>query len=125
MREARKSEQAKADSKEKDKDKGTEKDKDKEKEKEKGKHSDDKETTTSVPNLPTSTGSQHKKYTLHRQIFEMRLGEIKRREMGNKAREVGKGLPQVPRGMFWCVLNVHPCLAPFPNPSSFKEGRVS
>jgi hypothetical protein len=72
---------------------------------------------TSTP--PTSAQvASHRKFALHRQIFEMRRDDIKRKEQGVKAREVGKGefhydtsrsfpgsssligLPQVPRGMF-------------------------
>ena len=43
--------------------------------------------STSTP----APGSGHRKYALHRQIFEMRQNDIKRKEMGMKAREVGKG----------------------------------
>ena len=37
---------------------------------------------------PTST---HRKFALHRSIFEMRKSELKRREQAGKAKEVSKG----------------------------------
>ncbi|ORX39579.1 VPS4-associated protein 1 [Kockovaella imperatae] len=58
---------------------------------------------SNMSNLPVSTASPpstHRKYALHRQIFDMRRAEIKRKEQGVKAKEVSKGLPQVPRGAF-------------------------
>ena len=48
----------------------------------------------------SSPPATHRKFALHRQIFDMRKNEIKRREQSVKAREVGRGLPQVPKGMF-------------------------
>ena len=49
--------------------------------------------------IPVATpAATHRKFALHRQIFDMRRNEIKRKEMGMRAKEVGKGLPQVPRG---------------------------
>lgn len=73
----------------------------------------------SVPGTPPAAANPqtHKKYALHRQIFEMRKMELKRKEQGVKAKEVGRGelqvrlilvdqlliwlgLPQVPRGNF-------------------------
>ncbi|KAK4683779.1 hypothetical protein P7C73_g6447, partial [Tremellales sp. Uapishka_1] len=42
----------------------------------------------------------HRKFALHRSIFDMRKAEIRRREQGVKAKEVSKGLPQVPRTAF-------------------------
>jgi hypothetical protein len=38
----------------------------------------------------------HKKYALHRQIFEMRKMEMRRKEQGAKAKEVSKGLWERP-----------------------------
>lgn len=83
-----------------------------------------KPTPASPPaaSVPPAPAQSHRKFALHRQIFDMRVQEIKRREQGVKAREVGKGeslglwrtdmigpsrggadgagLPQVPRGTF-------------------------
>ncbi len=52
--------------------------------------------TSPLPVAPPA----HRKFTLHRQIWEMRKAEIKKREMTTKAKEVGRGLPQVPHGRF-------------------------
>lgn len=58
---------------------------------------------TSSTHVPVAAPApSHKKYALHRQIFDMRRDEIKRKEMGVKAREVGKGESQV----FSLFLNV-------------------
>ena len=96
---------------------------DKDKDKEKDKEDQDKEEKKSKPTVPvpapaptpTAVAAVHRKFALHRQIFDMRRDDIKRKEQGVKAREVGKGasfsffgwanaksvgLPQVPRGMF-------------------------
>lgn len=53
---------------------------------------------TVSPAAPALPG--HRKFALHRQIWEMRKQEMKRKEMSSKAKEVGKGMPQVPRGNF-------------------------
>ncbi|KAK8870066.1 hypothetical protein IAR55_000636 [Kwoniella newhampshirensis] len=55
---------------------------------------------TPVGATSPTPAAAHRNFTLHRSIFEMRKNEIKRKEMGAKAREVGKGLPQVPRTGF-------------------------
>ncbi|ORY23701.1 VPS4-associated protein 1 [Naematelia encephala] len=66
----------------------------------------DKDTASPTPKsptpFPTATPSAptHRKFALHRQIFEMRKADIRRKEQGAKAKEVSKGLPQVPRGAF-------------------------
>jgi len=96
------------------------------KDKEKDKEDKDKEKEKSKPTVPApapapaaaAVAAVHRKFALHRQIFDMRRDDIKRKEQGVKAREVGKGasfsfyvgvcwanakcvgLPQVPRGMF-------------------------
>lgn len=49
---------------------------------------------------PAAAPATHRKFALHRQIWEMRRQEMKRKEMSSKAKEVGRGLPQVPRGNF-------------------------
>lgn len=49
-----------------------------------------KPASPSPVSIPVSAAG-HRKFALHRQIFEMRQNEIKRKEMGVKAREVGKG----------------------------------
>lgn len=91
--------QAKKKDNEKDKEKG---------EKDAGKKPDDGEkikSPSSTPASPSSTSAtaaapSHKKYALHRQIWDMRRAEHKRKDQSSKAKEVGKGLPQVPRGNF-------------------------
>lgn len=91
VREAKKAEAAKEQGKED------------EKEKEGSKDAKDQKVVEipSSPSIPvTSPPASHRKFALHRQIFDMRKSELRRRDQGNKAREVGKGLPQVPRGMF-------------------------
>jgi hypothetical protein len=64
-------------------------DKDKEKEKEKPSSPIPPSSPSPAP-APTATPS-HRKFALHRQIFDMRREDIKRKEQGVKAREVGKG----------------------------------
>jgi hypothetical protein len=71
--------------------------KDKKDDKGKGKDNvDDKETTpkptTPIPTSPAPAIASHRKFALHRQIFEMRRDDIRRKEQGVKAREVGKGM---------------------------------
>ncbi|OCF55062.1 hypothetical protein L486_07172 [Kwoniella mangroviensis CBS 10435] len=97
QREARKSDKG---DKDKDKDKGKD-----EQEKEKGNDVKvvDSPKSPSTPSIPTSSTPQnptHRKFQLHRHIFEMRKNELRRKEQGNKAKEVSKGLPQVPRTAF-------------------------
>ena len=79
------------DSKDKDKDKAKENDQDKDKDKDRA-----SPDLSNVPNLPVSTSppaSTHRKFALHRQIFDMRRAEIRRKEQGVKAKEVSKGTP--------------------------------
>lgn len=96
VREAKKAEAAKE--KDKDNDKAKEADKGKDEKK------DPKEKTTGPsvsPSIPVaSPPASHRKFALHRQVFDMRRNEMKRREQTVKAKEMGKGMPQVPRGMF-------------------------
>jgi len=67
------------------------------KEKEKDKEDKDKEKEKSKPTVPVpapapaAVAAVHRKFALHRQIFDMRRDVIKRKEQGMKAREVGKG----------------------------------
>jgi hypothetical protein len=66
-----------------------EKDKDKKEDKEK----EIPKPTSPIPSSPAPTpAASHRKFALHRQIFEMRRDDIKRKEQGVKAREVGKGM---------------------------------
>ncbi|WWC61468.1 uncharacterized protein I303_104052 [Kwoniella dejecticola CBS 10117] len=108
-REARKAEKGNNDSKDKDKEGAEDKDKVKNKDKDKDQVKSPASNTPSIPTAtsPSPSPSQpplpaptHKKYALHRHIFEMRKNELKRKEMGNKAKEVSRGLPQVPRTGF-------------------------
>ncbi|WVQ77911.1 hypothetical protein IAR50_007617 [Cryptococcus sp. DSM 104548] len=55
---------------------------------------------SSVPTSTPPPRPTHKKYALHGKMFDIRKQELRRREQGVKAREVGRGLPQVPRGSF-------------------------
>ncbi|KAK1924588.1 VPS4-associated protein 1 [Papiliotrema laurentii] len=97
VREARKAEAAKGKN-----DEGKEEKNDAKDTKDPKKASDKGDTNPASPSAaPTSPAlATHRKFALHRQIFEMRQHEIRKKEQGVKAREVGKGLPQVPRGMF-------------------------
>jgi hypothetical protein len=44
-----------------------------------------------APAPAPAPAASHRKFALHRQIFDMRRDDIKRKEQGVKAREVGKG----------------------------------
>jgi hypothetical protein len=69
--------------------KSDEKDNDKKEDKEK----EIPKPTSPIPSSPAPTpAASHRKFALHRQIFEMRRDDIKRKEQGVKAREVGKGM---------------------------------
>ncbi|EAL19441.1 hypothetical protein CNBH0130 [Cryptococcus deneoformans B-3501A] len=75
--------------------------KDQDKGKEKGRESPKSPASPAPASTPTPAPTPtHRKFALHRAIFDMRRNELKRREMGVKAREVGRGLPQVPRTGF-------------------------
>ncbi|WVQ79621.1 hypothetical protein IAT38_001721 [Cryptococcus sp. DSM 104549] len=79
------------------------KDKDKDKDGKDGKKDSAKSPSpapASVPVATTPPAPTHRKFALHRQMFEMRKNELKRKDMQSKAREVGRGLPQVPRTAF-------------------------
>nr|XP_019043116.1 hypothetical protein I302_08827 [Kwoniella bestiolae CBS 10118]OCF22046.1 hypothetical protein I302_08827 [Kwoniella bestiolae CBS 10118] len=96
QREARKNTKDDKD-KDKDKDKKDDKDKDKDKdeqEKEEKKEKPSSGPSPSTPSIPTSSTPQpptHRKFQLHRHIFEMRKNELRRKEQGNKAKEVSRG----------------------------------
>ncbi|KAF9076515.1 VPS4-associated protein 1 [Rhodocollybia butyracea] len=94
----RKAEKAKAE-KEKEKDKDSDKDKDKGKEKT-GDSGDGKEGSKS-PKSPVSSPAPpatHQRFTLHRDIFTMRLGEHRKRRQASQAKELAPRLPGAPRG---------------------------
>ena len=107
VREARKAieakESGKTDKDSKDKDNKAKDDKEKEKDKDK-EQDEDKSKDSPAPTIPSipiaAPAPSHRRFALHRQMYDMRKNEIKRKEQGVKAREVGKGLPQVPRGGF-------------------------
>lgn len=66
------------------------------KEKEKGKESPKSPASPAPASTPTPAPTPtHRKFALHRAIFDMRRNELKRREMGVKAREVGRGKPSL------------------------------
>jgi hypothetical protein len=97
-REAKKAEKAKgADGdKDKDKDKDKEKDNDKDKDAEKVSGSPAKSPSPSIkspasPPAGTTPSGTHRKYALHRQIWDMRRMEMRKKDHTAKAKEVGKG----------------------------------
>jgi hypothetical protein len=64
-----------------------------EKETDKGKKEDKKEEIPKPASpIPSTPAASHRKFALHRQIFEMRRDDIRRKEQSVKAREVGKGM---------------------------------
>ncbi|KAI0771980.1 VPS4-associated protein 1 [Trametes elegans] len=86
----------------KDKDKEKEKDKDKD-DKDKDKNSSGKEPEKKVPGslsppytTPTPPTPTHQRYTLHRDLFALRLAEHRRRRQAVQARELAPRLPGVP-----------------------------
>jgi hypothetical protein len=65
---------------------------DKERDKEKEKPASPKpNSAVPTPAPAPAPAASHRKFALHRQIFDMRRDDIKRKEQGVKAREVGKG----------------------------------
>lgn len=66
---------------------------------EKGKDDNGKDKVSPIPvpspvaavSAPSTPVPQHRKFALHRQIFDMRKAELKRKEQGVKAKEVSKG----------------------------------
>ncbi|KAG7562570.1 hypothetical protein FFLO_02044 [Filobasidium floriforme] len=101
QREARRTEDLKGKTDEAEKD-------DDAKAKEKGIPSDKPKSSSGGPppiGIPDSSSSgpvavKHRQFALHRGIFSMLEREAKAREQGAKAKEVGKGLPHVPRTQF-------------------------
>jgi len=95
--------------KEKDKKENSDKDKDKDKDKEKEKDEPDKEKkksnsgTDSIPTKslppppPTPQPPTHVRYTLHRDIFAMRLGEHRKWRQAAQAKALAPRLPGAPR----------------------------
>jgi len=82
--------------KEKDKDKEA-KDKD-EKKDDKSKSSTPKASTSPTPSPQPSTPT-HQRYTLHRDIFAMRLAEHRKRRQTTQAKELAPRLPGAPRAL--------------------------
>ncbi|KAH8106314.1 DUF1742-domain-containing protein [Cristinia sonorae] len=89
--------------KEKEKEKAEDKDKGKEKD-ETGKQTDKPEKTKtkspapSTPAPSTPTTPTHERYTLHRDIFTLRLTEHRKRRQAAQAKELAPRLPGAPRG---------------------------
>lgn len=84
--------------------------KEKEKEKEKEKDGNDKGAdaktaavpkkstpSAATPTPPTPATPSHQKYVLHRQIFQMRLDEHKKRRQAKEVKEVAPRFPIAPR----------------------------
>jgi len=63
---------------------------DKDKDKKEDKEKEIPKPASPIPSTPAPPSASHRKFALHRQIFEMRRDDIKRKEQGVKAREVGK-----------------------------------
>jgi hypothetical protein len=72
-------------------DAGDSKDEDKQKNKSKDPASPAVSTPPGTASPAPSSGPQHRQFELHRSIFAMRQRELKTREQGAKAKEVGKG----------------------------------
>ncbi|TCD66816.1 hypothetical protein EIP91_000894 [Steccherinum ochraceum] len=100
-RQRKKKEREKEKEKEKDKEKGGDKDKGKEKE-DNGKQDEKGKSTSSASVTPTSTpstpGPTHQRYTLHRDMFALRLAEHRRRKQTAQVKELAPRLPGAPRG---------------------------
>lgn len=82
------------------------KEEEKEKEKEKGKTTEKDKSSTTGTQRPsqsppsssaTPTPPTHQRYTLHREIFAMRLDVHRKRRLNAQAREVAPRLPSAPR----------------------------
>lgn len=79
------------------------KDADKEKEKERGKEKDKPSTPSQQPSQSspspsaTPTPSAHQRYTLHREMFAMRLNVHRKRRQTAQAKEIAPRLPSAPR----------------------------
>ena len=98
-RQARKKEKEKA--KELEKEKEKEGDKEKSKEDKEGKSKERKDSATpsrtSTPAGPPATPQPaHQRYSLHRDIFAMRLAEHRKRRQTAQARELAPRLPRAP-----------------------------
>lgn len=96
--------QRKRKEKEKEKEKESEKGKDKEGEKkdtEKDEKSPSSTPKSSASPAPASTSTpSHQRYTLHRDIFAMRLADHRKRRQAAQAKELAPRLPGAPRGGF-------------------------
>lgn len=98
--------QAKKKENEKAKAKDQEKDKDKSKEDKEGKPTDDhkdttsperKSTLSSPPATANTSQPSHQRYSLHRDIFAIRLAEHRKRRQAAQAKELAPRLPHAPR----------------------------
>ena len=92
--------QKKEKAKEKEKEKKDDKDKGKEKE-DTGKQDDkpEKSKSTSPPaSTPSAPTPTHEKYTLHRNMFSLRLAEHRKRRQTTQAKDLAPQLPRAPRG---------------------------
>lgn len=96
--------QRKKKEKEKEKEKEAEKNKDKEGEKKDAEKDESKSSsTTPQPSSPSPSSSistpAHQRYTLHRDIFAMRLAEHRKRRQTAQAKALAPRLPGAPRGI--------------------------
>jgi len=98
---ARKKEREATKEKEKDKEKEekTKSDKDKEERKE-GKDSDEKSTNTASTTPPPPPTPTHQRFTLHRDMFALRLSEHRKRRQAAQAKSLAPKLPSAPQGGF-------------------------
>ena len=90
-REARKGEKGKDKDGEKKDDKSKSGESDKDKDKDKKKKTDGAVSPPSIPLTTPSPAATHRKFALHRQIFDMRRADLKRKTQGVQAKEVSKG----------------------------------
>lgn len=95
----------KAEKEKADKEKEKEKEKDKEKKDDKKDNEKEKEGSKSPkipgslsPPTPQTPAATHQRYTLHRDMFSMRLTEHRKRRQASQAKELAPRLPGAPRG---------------------------
>lgn len=102
-RQARKKEKEKEKSKDKEQEKEKEKNKkesDKAQEDKEGKSTKDRQESATPPNAGSGSATPqptHERYTLHRDIFALRLAEHRRRRQAAQASALAPRLPQAPK----------------------------
>jgi hypothetical protein len=97
---ARKKEREATKEKENDKDKDKEEKTKSDKDKEEGKDSDEKSTNTASTTPPPPPTPTHRRFTLHRDMFALRLSEHRKRRQAAQAKSLAPKLPSAPQGGF-------------------------